>query len=399
MKKTVALIGGGPSAMIAASFLDPKKFDVTIYEKNKALGRKFLVAGQGGFNLTHSEPIEKMIARFTPGHFLKNALLNFTNDDLRNWLQDIGIPTIVGSSKRVYPEKGIKPITVLNKILEQLEKQNVHLKYEHTWKGWTFNNELIFNHDQVIKPNYTIFSLGGGSYKVTGSDGTWLDTFNKKEIKTLPFLPANCAYKINWPEAFILKHEGEPLKNISLSCSGKMQKGELVITEFGLEGNAIYALSPEIQSGLTANGSAAIFLDLKPALTFEEVQQIITNSGSKTTETLKRKLNLSQAQIQLLKSTLSKEEFLDTTMLSEKIKSLPLIVLDAAPLDEAISSTGGIALEEVTGNFELHKLKNTFCIGEMLDWNAPTGGYLLQACFSMGVHVARHLNTNKTGIK
>ncbi len=393
MKKTVAIIGGGPSALIAAAYLDPGKFDVTIYEKNRSLGRKFLVAGQGGFNLTHSEPVDIMISRFTPDHFLKNALLNFTNENLRSWLQDIGIPTIIGSSKRVYPEKGIKPITVLNKIQDVLFKLKVRIEYDHCWEGWDTNNKLLFNNNKTVAADHVIFSLGGGSYKVTGSDGSWLDSFNNKGIKTIPFLPANCAYKIDWPEGLIAKNEGAPLKNISLSCLNKTQKGELVITQFGLEGNAIYALSPEIQSGLSAQGSATIFIDLKPILSLNELQQVINNSGLKTTEILKREVKLSQSQIHLLKSMLTKEEFLDHVMLSEKIKSLPLTVLAAAPTDEAISTTGGVSLNEVNENFELNKLKNTFCIGEMLDWNAPTGGYLLQACFSMGVCVAQNLNS------
>jgi uncharacterized flavoprotein (TIGR03862 family) len=392
MKKTVAIVGGGPSALIAAAFLDPQLFEVTVYEKNKTLGRKFLVAGDGGFNLTHSEPIETMIGRYTPDSFLKNALLNFTNEDLRAWFAEIGIPTLVGSSKRVYPEKGIKPITVLTKIQEVLASNGVHIECEHTWEGWGTDGELVFNGDTAVKADYTLFSLGGGSWKVTGSDGSWLNTFADKGINTLPFLPANCAYQVDWSAAFIAQNEGSPLKNIALSCLKKRQTGELVITKFGLEGNAIYALSPEIQTGLAAEGSATVYLDLKPTLHLSELYERITASGLKTTEVLKRKLKLSPVQIHLLKAVLTKEEFINHDVLAEKIKALPLTVVAAAPLDEAISTTGGIPLEEVGENFELNGLKDSFCIGEMLDWNAPTGGYLLQACFSMGVFVAKHLN-------
>lgn len=393
MKKSIAIIGGGPSALFTAAFLDSNKFDITIYEKKKSLGRKFLVAGDGGFNLSHGEDINTIIKRYTPNSFLKNALYNFTNEDLRNWLQDLEIPTFIGSSNRIYPEKGIKPITVLTKIKQFLIKKNVQFAYNHEWQGWNLNNELIFNNTPIINPSYTIFSMGGASWKITGSDGSWLDHFKNKGISTLPFYPANCAYEIKWAKEFITKNEGQPLKNIALSCLEKKQKGELVITKFGLEGNAIYALSPEIQSLLSVNKKATILLDLKPMFTFNEVVQKMNTSHLRTTtDKLKKIFKLSQPQINLLRTTLTKEEFTDKNILSEKIKALPFSIHSAAPLDEAISTTGGISLNEVNENFEFTKLKNTFCIGEMLNWNAPTGGYLLQACFSMGVYIATHLN-------
>jgi len=393
MKKSIAIIGGGSSALITAAFLDSKKFDITIYEKKKSLGRKFLVAGDGGFNLSHGEAIEKMITRYTPTFFLKQALIHFTNDDLRKWLLTIGISTFVGSSNRMYPEKGIKPIEVLTKIKQFLIDKGIHFVYHYEWKGWNINNELIFNSSEIINTDYTIFSMGGASWKITGSDGSWLNLFKNKGINTLPFLPANCAYEIKWPKDFILKNEGQPLKNIALSCLNKKQKGELVITKFGLEGNAIYALSPEIQSQLSDNKTTIVYLDLKPMFTINDVVQKINASPlRKTTDILKKTLKLSAPQINLLRATLSKEEFTDKKILSEKIKALPFVIVSAAPINEAISTTGGVSLNEVNENFELHKLKNTFCIGEMLNWNAPTGGYLLQACFSMGAYTAKSLN-------
>ena len=394
MKKSIAIIGGGPSALFVAAFLDSNKFDITIYEKKKSLGRKFLVAGDGGFNLSHGEDIDTMITRYTPSSFLKNALLNFTNEDLRNWLENIGIPTFVGSSNRIYPEKGIKPIEVLTKIKQFLIDRNVQFEYNHEWKGWSHKNELLFNDDKTINPDFTIFSIGGASWKITGSDGSWLNTFKEKGVNILPFLPANCAYKIKWQQEFLLKNEGQPLKNIALSCFNKKQKGELVITKFGLEGNAIYALSPEIQTHLSANKMATILLDLKPTLDSTVIQKKINASHLRSTDILKKILKLSPSQVDLLRTVLTKEEYTDKNILSERIKALPLIVHAAAPLNEAISTTGGISLNDVNENFELNKLENTFCMGEMLDWNAPTGGYLLQACFSMGVYIAKHLNEN-----
>ena len=394
MKKSVSIVGGGPAALMLAALLDCKKYNVTIYEKNKTLGRKFLVAGKGGFNLTHSEPIETLINRYTPSDFLEESLKKFDNQELRKWLKSIGIPTYIGSSKRVYPEKGIKPIAVLNAILAVLETQNVEVKYNHNWTGWGLNNTLIFNSDSEITSDYTIFALGGGSWKVTGSDGLWVDLFKIKVITTVPFQASNCAYQVNWPEDFIADHEGSPLKNIAISCMNKSQKGEAVITRFGLEGNAIYALSPQIREELAKHQKATIYLDLKPSLGHQDIFNKIENSNyKKTSETLQKELKLSLAQIGLLKKYLNKETYLNPELLAKNIKKLSIEITGSAMLNEAISTTGGIALNAIDENFQIKKMKNHYCIGEMLEWDTPTGGYLLQACFSMGAQLAKHLNS------
>ena len=391
--KSIAIIGGGPAALIAAAFLDTTKYNVTIYEKNKSVGRKFLVAGDGGFNLTHSEEIESFVERYTPDTFLKESLLNFSNEDLISWLESIGIETFVGSSNRVYPTEGIKPIEVLNAILLKLEENKVVIKTEQEWTGWNDQNELMFNDSLAVKSDSTIFALGGGSWKVTGSEGDWLNTFTEKDIKTLPFAPANCAYGVDWPKSFVGRHAGKPLKNISISCFGKEQKGEVVITEFGLEGNAIYALSPQIQEILDKKGEATILMDLKPTL---DPEVLITKMRSartpKTSDILRKYVKLSPTKMELVKLNVSREDFMRIDSLAPKLKALPITLTSAATLDEAISSTGGIALDQVDENFEFTALKDQYCIGEMLDWNAPTGGYLLQACFSMGVQLAKNLN-------
>ena len=392
MKKQISIIGGGPSAFLLAAFLDTEKFDIIIYEKNKTAGRKFLVAGKGGFNLTHSEPILQLIERYTPSVFLKNAVLNFSNTDFRNWLSKIGIPTYVGSSKRVYPEVGIKPIEVLNTILKHLESRGITIKYEHTFSGWNANNLPVIN-DTEITTDYTVFALGGGSWKVTGSDGSWIDTFSEKNSITQPFKASNCAFKINWPSNFIKKHEGKPLKNIAIACAEKTQKGEAVITTFGLEGNAIYALSLQIRTQLSTHNKADIFIDFKPTLPLENIhEKIITSTQRSTTDILKKDLKLSASQIDLLKTYLSKTEYLTAEILAKNIKKFPITLENTSEIDEAISTVGGIDLESVSKNFELQNLPNQFCIGEMLDWDAPTGGYLLQACASTGVYLARYLN-------
>ena len=392
MKKQITIIGGGPSAFLLASFLDAEKFTITIYEKNKTAGRKFLVAGKGGFNLTHSESIDQLIKRFTPINFLDKALLNFTNIDFRNWLDQIGIRTYIGSSKRVFPEKGIKPIEVLNAILKSLKKKGVIIKYEHTFSDWDGTGNPVIN-NKPTPTDYTVFSLGGGSWKVTGSDGSWLDTFSKKGIKTKVFQASNCGYKIDWKSNFIQKHEGTPLKNIAISCNNVIQKGEVVITKFGLEGNAIYGLSPQIRAQLNTTSKATVFIDFKPSLTLENILSKIKKSIFKnTTQILKKELKLSPSQIDLLKTYLSKESYLHVESLAKNIKKFSLELIETASIDEAISTVGGIDLNAISKNFELKKMPNQFCIGEMLDWDVPTGGYLLQASASIGVYLAKYLN-------
>ena len=303
--KTVAIIGGGPSALMLAAMLDEKKYTVHMYEKNAAVGRKFLVAGDGGFNLTHSESIESFVTRYTPHHFLKEALYAFTNQNLCNWLQYIGIETYTGSSKRIFPVKGMKPIEVLNAFLEKLKMQHVQIHTFHAWQGWTETNQLVFKNkaeEIVVHTDITVFALGGASWTVTGSDGTWLDVFKKKGIKVLPFQASNCAYQVQWPDGFLDKNEGQWLKNISVSTEHQTKNGELIITKFGLEGGCIYALSPLLRKQLNANGIAKINIDFKPTFSHEELIQKISIGNSKSlTQILNSELKLTDVQIALLK--------------------------------------------------------------------------------------------------
>lgn len=393
-KQSIAIIGGGPAALIFAAFVDAEKFDVTIYEKNKQLGRKFLVAGKGGFNLTHSEDIQAFIQRYTPIDFLEDALSNFTNVDLRDWLESIGIETFVGSSNRIYPKKGIKPIEVLDAILLFLKKKGVHFQFEQEWKGWNDNNELLFGISASsmteVKADKVVFALGGASWSVTGSKGDWLSVFAEKNIQTVAFQASNCAFEVDWKSKFISKNEGEPIKNCAISCNGKTQKGEVVITKFGIEGNAIYALSPQIRTGLKQNNVAPITIDFKPTLTDNDVRKKLSNSKkTKITEILKHDLKLSRSEIDLLKTYTSKEEFLSIEKLVSLIKNFPLNLIGTASIEEAISTAGGIDRNALSQYYEIENLPNHYCIGEMVDWDAPTGGYLLQGCFSMGVFLAK----------
>ncbi|MCK6648629.1 MAG: TIGR03862 family flavoprotein [Bacteroidia bacterium] len=393
MKKTIAIIGSGPAALILAAQLNEQLYDVHIYERNFAVARKFLVAGDGGFNLTHSEDPAQFIQRYTPSQFLHSAFSNFNNENLRKWLKSIGIETYVGTSKRVFPVKGIKPIDVLNAILNVLKTKNVHIHTQHCWKGWNEKNELIFEHNEqtvFVNPDVTVFSLGGASWNKTGSDGAWTPIFQSKGIQVNPFYASNCAYQVNWKTEFIQQHHGASLKNISITCAGKSKLGEVVLTNFGMEGGAIYALSPQIREQLLAKGSAEVFIDLKPSMTVDNILDRFSERGNRSiTKLLVDKLHLNEVYIALLKAQLSKEEFTNIPLLAEKIKSIPVTLQAAAPMDEAISTVGGVDLSELDESFQLKKMPSVYCIGEMLDYDAPTGGYLLQSCFSMGNEVAR----------
>jgi uncharacterized flavoprotein (TIGR03862 family) len=401
MKKTIAIIGGGASALVLAAMLDEKIYDVTIYERNAALGRKFLVAGDGGLNLTHSEDVENLISRYSfdnfDTHFLEKSLRHFTNLATQNWFKNIGIETYIGTSKRIFPIRGIKPIHVLNAILNVLKNKNISIKTRHKWQGFNSQNDLIFLQNDIkvlVKSDFTIFSLGGASWSKTGSDGHWTSFFKEKGIDIIPFQASNCAHKIDWTGDFLKQSEGQFLKNIALSCGEISKKGEVVVTQFGLEGGAIYALSPAIRAQLKeAHKTATIYMDLKPSLSLSDIKQKLSSKGNKSvTSLLKEQLHLSETAISLLKNQLTKADFTNMEILMSKIKKLPLSIKGISPIEEAISTVGGISLDELDGGFQFKTLPNHYAIGEMLDWDAPTGGYLLQACFSMGSYLANHLN-------
>lgn len=396
IKKKVTIIGGGPAAMMLAASLNRELFDISIYEKNKSLGRKFLVAGNGGFNLTHSEEKEQFIKRYSPSGFFEKIINEFSNKDLIQWLKTIGIETYTGTSKRIFPVKGIKPIQVLNSILHKLKENEVNINYDFEWCGWNTDGELLFKNGNKminIKSEITVFALGGASWKITGSDSKWTDHFMEKGIKIIPFQASNCAYKINWNKDLIAKLEGQALKNISISCGDITKKGEVVLTLFGMEGSGIYGLSQQIRKQLDQNREAVIYIDLKPTLSLTQIVQKTSGVQKKNwTKTLSENLNLTTSQLELLRSVTTKDEFTDLEKIAEKIKQIPITINGTANIDEAISTVGGIDLNEIMPNFELKKLPANYIIGEMLDWDAPTGGYLLQACFSMGKCLAVHLN-------
>lgn len=283
---------------------------------------------------------------------------------------------------------------VLDKILSKLKTKGIKIKYRHVWKGFE-NDKLTFQTEEQsisFHSDITVFCLGGASWPVTGSKGEWLGYFSNRGIETKPFAASNCAFKVQWGESFIGKFEGKPLKNITVSCGKKKHAGEIILTRFGLEGSGVYPLSPAIREELNANGKAKIVIDLKPVYTQETLHQKLLHSKENISETLKKEIGLSALQVQLIKSLTPKEVFIDPLKLSGVIKNLEIIISGTAPVEDAISTVGGISLSEIDSDFELKKMRGYFVIGEMLDYDAPTGGYLLQSCASMGMYLASVLN-------
>lgn len=291
----------------------------------------------------------------------------------------------------------MKPVQVLNLILEKIKQNKVAICTQHEWKGFSGENELLFeNKNSTLKVNFDIvvFCLGGASWPVTGSDGKWTDHFLKKGISILPFAASNCAFEVKWDPTFIHKMAGKALKNITITCGDQYLAGEIVLTKFGIEGSGIYPLSPVLREQLHKHSFATISIDLKPSLEETTIVERLNEEKNKNiTEQLKMRLNFNPLQIQLLKHQLSKEEFTHPQTLANRIKHFKVKITGTGPIEDAISTTGGISLSEINENFKLSKLKGVYAIGEMLDFDAPTGGYLLQSCFSMGHYLANHLNS------
>jgi uncharacterized flavoprotein (TIGR03862 family) len=394
-KQTIAIIGGGSAALMLACEIDTSKYKVTIYEKNAGLGRKFLVAGKGGFNLTHSTPIDLMKENYVASTPILSSLDAFTNEDFIFWLKKEGIETFVGSSKRIFPVKPTKPIQVLQAFEKKIKANGVNIQYNSSWLGFEGEQLIIENEGKtnLVSVNKVVFALGGASWQVTGSQGDWLAHFETKGIKMIPFQASNCGLAITWKEKFAKINEGQPLKSISVSCGNIKKKGDVIITRLGLEGSAVYALSPAIRNQIEKNGEATIYIDLKPTTSEESILRKMHSSKKKNSwsEHIIWQLKLSKQMFDLVKRTCSKEEFTNPEFLAKHLKNIPLQVTGFDSIDKAISTVGGIDLEEITNEFELKKLPNHYIIGEMLDWDAPTGGYLLQCCMSMGFKLGKIL--------
>lgn len=391
-KKNIAIIGSGPAALMAAIILSDFH-NVTIYEKNAGIGKKFLVAGKGGFNLTNSLSGIELANKYSPKDFMEDAILAFDSIALRKWYSNLGIETFIGTSGRVFPEKGIKPAEVLNKIKDKLSFKNVKIKYNHEFIG--FDNEykpkFNFKSDSVtISSDFYIFALGGASWSVTGSDGKWAKYFEKIGVNIIPFEASNCGVNIKWDKQIIKNHAGKPIKNISVSINGNTLKGEAVITEYGLEGNVIYPLIPQIRELLKTNSKTEITIDFKPNNSADELIQKLKNLKSDS-KNYAAQLNLNREQLAVIKSFSSKEEYLSQELFVQKVKNLSVKVESLRDIEESISTVGGIDLKELDHDFSLKKHSNIYTIGEMVNWDAPTGGFLLQGSFSMGYFAANSI--------
>ena len=387
--KSIAIIGGGPAALSAACFLS-NKFQITIYEKEKSIGQKFLVAGKGGFNITNSLVGNELVSKYTPKSFLKDCLMNFDSNETRKWFAGIGLETFVGTSGRVYAAKKHKPIDVLNSIKLALKNKNSTIKSNHSFIGFDKNKNPLIKHERNIETiiaDYYIFALGGASWPITGSDGKWLNYFSSIGIKIKEFEASNCGVNIKWDENLINYHTGKPLKNITISCGKLNSTGEVVITNYGLEGNAIYSVIPAIRE-LVPKNKAEIILDFKPNNTLYELISKLKGKEASSSN-YKKLLNINSQQLALIKSVISKNDFQTPLKFVSHLKSLKIQINSLRPIDEAISSVGGIPINELNDDFSLKKYPKYFTIGEMVDWDAPTGGFLIQGCFSMGVYTAK----------
>ena len=378
IKKKVCIIGMGPAGLMAGTVLLEQGFEVHFFDQKKTAGRKFLVAGDGGFNLTHSEDMEIFLKRYNHP-FLQNAFLKFDNNAWRSFLEGIGIKTYIGSSGKIFPEKGIKPIEVLTKWLEQITSLGANVHHSHTLLNFDQKEALFTVGEKQVTHHFDflILSMGGASWAKTGSTGNWIDILKSKGVDCIPFEASNAGFDIaNWKQLESL--EGQRIKNIEVKLGDTLRLGDLVITKTGLEGPPIYF----VNKAHRANRSTPLILDLKPGKTEKELHEVLS-CAKNVTEGLK-KLNFSKTVIQLIKIRTTKEAFLSVEKLAFSVKNMPFKIQSTRPIDEAISTVGGISMEAVTDQFQLKKWPNIFACGEMLDWDAPTGGYLIQGCVSTG---------------
>jgi uncharacterized flavoprotein (TIGR03862 family) len=387
----VAIIGGGPSGLMAAEVISAAGIGVDLYDGMPSVGRKFLLAGVGGMNITHSEAREAFLSRYGERREAIAALLaEFDAAALRAWIHGLGIDTFVGSSGRVFPTD-MKAAPLLRAWLKRLREQGVRLHTRQRWLGWTADGALRIaaaEGERALQADATLLALGGGSWARLGSDGAWVPLLRPRGVEIAPLRPSNCGFEVaGWSDLLRDKFAGAPLKSVALALDGEQpRRGEFVLTATGIEGSLVYALSAAIRRRIEDHGSALVRLDLLPALALDDIEKRLARPRGKHSMArhLHGQLGLDGVKAALLRECTAAEVFADNARLAAAIKALPIELLRARPLDEAISSAGGVTFEALDEALMLRALPGVFCAGEMLDWEAPTGGYLLTACFASG---------------
>ncbi|OPF63766.1 MULTISPECIES: TIGR03862 family flavoprotein [Hydrogenophaga] len=402
MNSDVAIIGGGPAGLMAAEVLSAAGVPVSLYDAMPSVGRKFLLAGKGGMNLTHSEPADRFAGRYGERRQQIEALLaDFGAGDVRAWALGLGIDTFVGSSGRVFPTD-MKAAPLLRAWLQRLRHPagggpGVRFHMRHRWLGWAVDGRTLRfetpSGEQQVQARAVVLALGGGSWARLGSNGAWVPLLAARGVAVAPLLPANCGFDVagGWTEHFRSRFAGQPFKNVAIRFESEAvpvfeRQGEFVATQTGVEGSLVYAASALLRNQIVRAGEATLELDLLPAWTAERVQREVAHPrGSRSLSShLKSRLGLDGIKTAVLYERLGKDAMNDPAQLSRAIKALPLPLVAARPIDEAISSAGGVLFEALDSGLMCEQLPGVFCAGEMLDWEAPTGGYLLTACLASG---------------
>lgn len=386
----VAIIGAGPAGLMAAEVLSQHGLQVAVYDAMPSAGRKFLMAGKGGMNITHAEPFEQFLSRYGARRTELEAMITaFSPQTLRDWVQGLGIETFVGSSGRVFPTE-MKAAPLLRAWLHRLRSSGVSFHMRHRWLGWTDTGLLAFENQQGqcnIKADAVILALGGGSWPQLGSNAAWLPILSQRGVALSPLQPANCGFEVAWSEFFRSRFAGQPLKSVVLNVEHQTpQQGELMVTEQGLEGGLIYALSAPIREQINANGCSTIHLDLLPDRNEASIVERLNALRGKNSFSnhLRKRLGIDGVKAALLRETATSETLNNPQQLAHYLKALPISLNATRPIAEAISSAGGVSFSAVDQNLMLRAMPSVFCAGEMLDWEAPTGGYLLTACLASG---------------
>jgi uncharacterized flavoprotein (TIGR03862 family) len=385
---SVAVIGGGPAGLIAAETLSAAGAQVTVYERMPTFGRKLLIAGRGGLNLTHSEDIAQFKTRYGSAAARLSPYLDaFPPQALVAWAEGLGQPMFTGSSGRVFP-KALKASPLLRAWLTRLAQQGVRLAPRAEWLGWDASGALSFRERPAERPDAVVLALGGASWPKLGSNAAWTGLLAAKGVELAPFRPANSGFTVDWSEPFRSRFAGTPLKPLALTFAGRTIRGEAVVSSYGLEGGGIYALSAALRDAIERDGRAVLELDLRPDVSEEQLaRKLARPRGSQSLSNFLRKAaGLPPVAVNLLREagggTLPEN-------IAQAIKRLPIVLTGAAGLERAISSAGGVRWSQVDDDLMLRALPGVFVAGEMLDWEAPTGGYLLQACFATGVAAAK----------